>query len=93
VHLAATFDYTTGRMALYRNGEHVPGFYAVDGDPWQVDGSGASATTPRGIKIGGSFPQDTQERNPCNCTMDTIQLLDRAVTPREVAAQYRLMTR
>jgi hypothetical protein len=93
VHLAATFDYTTGRMALYRNGERVPGFYVVDGDPWQVDGSGASATTPRGIKIGGSFPQDTQERNPCNCSMDTIQLLDRAATAKEVAQQYRLMTR
>lgn len=93
VHLAATFDYTTGRMALYRDGERVSGFYVDDGDPWQVDGSGASATTPRGIKIGGSFPQDTQERNPCNCSMDTIQLLDRAITPREVAAQYRLMTR
>lgn len=93
VHLAATFDYTTGTMALYRNGERVPGFYVTDGDPWQVDGTGTSATTPKGIKIGGSFPQDTQERNPCNCRMDTIQLLDRAVTPREVAAQYRLMTR
>ncbi|WP_419702526.1 PQQ-dependent sugar dehydrogenase [Promicromonospora sp. NFX87] len=93
VHLAATFDYTTGRMALYRDGERLPGFYAVDGDPWQVDGTGASATTPRGIKIGGSFPQDTQERNPCDCTMDTIELLDRAITPREVAAQYNLMTR
>ncbi|WP_369372275.1 PQQ-dependent sugar dehydrogenase [Promicromonospora sp. Populi] len=93
VHLAATFDYATGRMALYRNGERVPGFYTVAGDPWQVDGSGSSDTTPRGIKIGGSFPQDTQERNPCNCSMDTIQLLDKAATPREVAAQYRLMTR
>lgn len=91
VHLAATFDYTTGKMALYRNGERVPGFYTVAGDPWQVDGSGASATTPRGIKIGGSFPQNTQERNPCNCAMDTIQLFDKAATAREVADQYRLM--
>src|SRR5690606_40868608 len=30
VHLAATFDYTTGEMALYRNGEPVPGFYVLD---------------------------------------------------------------
>ena len=93
VHLAATFDYTTGKMALFRNGERVPGFYVVDGDPWQVDGSGASATTPRGIKIGGSFPQDTREANPCDCRMDTIQLFDEAATAREVAQQYRLMTR
>jgi len=93
VHLAATFDYTTGKMALYRDGERVPGFYVVDGDPWQVDGTGTSETVPRGVKIGGSFPQDTLERNPCNCRMDTIQVLDRAITPREVAQQYRLMTR
>ena len=27
VHLAATFDYTTGDMALYRNGKPLDGFY------------------------------------------------------------------
>jgi glucose/arabinose dehydrogenase len=93
VHLAATFDYTTGEMALYRNGQAVPGFYTVAGDPWQVDGTGTSPTNPRGIKIGGSFPQDTAERNPCNCRMDTILLLDEAVSAQEVANQYRLMVR
>ncbi len=89
VHLAATFDYTTGEMALYRNGKPLAGFYTNPADPWQVDGTGTSDTLPRGIKIGGSFPQNTLERNPCNCRMDSLMFLDRAATAREVANQYR----
>jgi hypothetical protein len=95
VFLAATFDFNTGQMALYRNGETVPGFYVVPGDPWGVAGPGphpTSATDPRGIKIGGSFPQNTQERNPCNCRMDSLMFLDRVVPPNEVRAQFRLVT-
>ena len=67
VHLAATFDFTTGTMALYRNGQPVDGFYTVAGDPWLVNGPGPHVTTasdPRGIKIGGSFPQDTLRTQP-----------------------------
>jgi glucose/arabinose dehydrogenase len=95
VFLAATFDFNTGAMALYRNGERLAGFYAVAGDPWGVAGGGrheTSATDPRGIKIGGSFPQNTQERNPCNCRMDSLMYLDRVVLPIEIKAQYRLVT-
>ena len=33
VHLAATFDYTAGTMALYRNGQAVDGFYTNDRRP------------------------------------------------------------
>jgi glucose/arabinose dehydrogenase len=88
VHLAATFDYTTGAMALYRNGVPLDGFYTTPGDPWQLDGSGTSDTLPRGIKVGGSFPQNTLERNPCNCRMDSLMFLDRAVGGDEVAEQY-----
>ncbi len=29
VHLAATFDYTTGEMALYKNGQPLDGFYTT----------------------------------------------------------------
>ncbi|WP_127479539.1 PQQ-dependent sugar dehydrogenase [Nocardioides pantholopis] len=89
VHLAATFDYTTGEMALYRNGRPLDGFYTTAGDPWQVDGTGTSETLPRGIKIGGSYPQDTREQNPCDCRFDSLMFLDRAVTAKEVARQYR----
>lgn len=93
VHLAATFDYDTGRMALYKDGAPMPGFYTVAGDPWGVEGDPepdvTSATDPRGIKIGGSFPQNNLERNPCNCRMDGLMFLDRALTAKEAAIQYK----
>ena len=91
--LAATFDYDTGEMALYRNGRPLDGFYTVTGDPWLVAGPPepdlATASDPAGIKIGGSFPQNTVERNPCDCRMDGLMFLDRALSPHEVWAQYR----
>lgn len=97
VHLAATFDFDNGTMALYRNGKPVEGFYTVSGDPWGVEGEPepdrASATDPRGIKIGGSFPQNTLERNPCNCRFDSLMFLDRSVSPTEVWLQYQWMVR
>ncbi|SDY97729.1 Concanavalin A-like lectin/glucanases superfamily protein [Amycolatopsis xylanica] len=92
VFLAATFDYDNGTMALYRNGSPVDGFYVDKGDPWAVAGEPepdlASATNPLGIKIGGSFPQNTREGNPCNCRMDNLMFLDRAAKPWEVYLQY-----
>ena len=39
VFLAATFDYDTGEMALYKNGRPLDGFYTVTGDPWLVAGT------------------------------------------------------
>ncbi|MFS8478623.1 MAG: LamG-like jellyroll fold domain-containing protein [Micromonosporaceae bacterium] len=95
VFLAATFDFTTGTMGLYRNGRPLDGFYVRSDDPWQVAGPGrhvTSATDPRGIKIGGSFPQNTRETNPCNCRMDSLMFLDRAVTAAQIRQQYRWMT-
>ena len=41
-----------------------------------------------GIKISGSFPQNTAERNPCNCRMDDLMFVAGVVTPEEIAAQY-----
>ncbi|ONI81190.1 hypothetical protein ALI144C_21875 [Actinosynnema sp. ALI-1.44] len=92
VFLAATFDFNTGKMALYKNGKPLPGSYVVAGDPWGVGtGQGpysASPTDPRGFKIGGSFPQDTREGNPCDCRFDNLMFLDRALEPWEIQAQY-----
>jgi hypothetical protein len=93
VHIAATFDFDTGAMALYKNGRPLPGFYTITGDPWQLEGPPepdvTTASDPAGIKIGGSFPQNTLERNPCNCRMDTLMFLDRPATAAEVGHQYR----
>ena len=65
----------------------------IHADPWQVDGTGTSPTNPRGIKIGGSFPQDGSQRNPCNCRMDGLMFLDDAASASEVARQYRRLMR
>jgi hypothetical protein len=97
VFLAATFDFDDGTMALYRNGRPLAGFYTLTGDPWGVLGPPepdlASATDPRGIKIGGSFPQNSRETNPCNCRFDSLMFFDRAATVSQVKAQYRLARR
>ena len=92
VFLAATFNFSNGTLALYKNGRPIPGFYTVEGDPWNVSGPGphvSSASDPRGIKIGGSYPQNTREANPCNCRMDNLMFIDRVLTPLEVNQQYR----
>jgi hypothetical protein len=96
VHLAATFHFSAGTMALYRNGQPLGGFYTRTDDPWLVSGPGPHVTTasdPRGIKIGGSFPQDTLERNPCDCRMDALMFLDSVVSARDIQMQYRYMAR
>lgn len=97
VHLAATFDFTAGTMALYRNGQPVAGSYTRTDDPWLINGPGPHVTTasdPRGIKIGGSFPwSGSADRNPCDCRMDALMFLDTSLSARDVANQYRYMTR
>ncbi|HEX5788758.1 MAG TPA: LamG domain-containing protein [Woeseiaceae bacterium] len=96
-HLAATFDYEAGTMALYRNGEPLPADYTSTADHWRVAGGrvagGAepgrtSATDPAGIKIGGSYPQNTVERNPFNGRFDDLMFFDRALSADEVRAQF-----
>jgi len=95
VFLAATFDFHRGTMALYRNGRKLDGFYTRTDDPWDVGGPGrhvTSPTDPRGIKIGGSFPQNTREANPCTCRMDELMFLDRVLSSSEIRAHYRFVT-
>lgn len=95
VHLTATFDFGTGSMALYRNGQPLEGFYTRTDDPWRLSGPGVKVTTasdPRGLEIGGSFPQNTREMNPCNCRMDSLMFLDTTVSARDVRKQYDFMT-
>jgi hypothetical protein len=95
VFLAAAFDYDRGAIALYRNGKPLAGAYTNTDDPWAVSDSArhtASPTAPRGIKIGGSFPQNTAERNACDCRVDDVLILRRALTSLEVNQQYRRFT-
>jgi len=91
-HLAATFDFDNGTMALYRNGALVPATYTATDDRWQITGDPepdvTSDSNPTGIKIGGSFPQNTKERNPFNGRFDDLMFFDRALTAAEVQAQF-----
>ncbi|MFS0853940.1 PQQ-dependent sugar dehydrogenase [Microbacterium sp. 179-I 3D4 NHS] len=87
VHLAATFDFAGGEMKLFMNGAELAGEYTTS-NPW---GAGATSdTAPAGIKIGGSFPQNTREANPFHGRMDDVMLLDTVPTAEQIAAQYAL---
>jgi Concanavalin A-like lectin/glucanases superfamily len=92
VHLAATFDYDAGVMALYRDGQPLAATYTTSGDAWGVVGGVepdlTSPTVPRGIKIGGSYPQNTVERNPFPGRFDELVFVDRVLTSAEIAAQF-----
>jgi len=86
VHLAATFDYATGAIALYRNGAPLKTLPPRPAnDPWRLarpdmaSPGRSSPTTPAGIKIGGSFPQNTRERNPFDGRFDDLLFFDRAL--------------
>jgi hypothetical protein len=93
VHLAATFDFATGAIALYRDGEPVEAELVTPGDPWRLadggrDSARASDTPPVGLKIGGSHPQDTRERNPFEGRFDDLLFFERALTPAELRAVF-----
>lgn len=91
-HLAATFDFDNGEMALYRNGKPLPATYTANNDSWRVSGDPepdvTSSSNPAGIKIGGSFPQNTAEKNAFNGRFDDLMCLDRALTAAEVRQQF-----
>jgi len=91
-HLTASFNFDAGTMALYRNGEAVPAYYTAAGDRWEVIGDPepdvTAASDPAGIKIGGSYPQNTVERNTFNGRFDDLMFFDRSLTATEVQAQF-----
>lgn len=83
----------TGAMALSRDGEPLK---TLPADPWRLaDGSeppGASRTLPVGIKIGGSYPQNTRERNPFDGRFADLLFFDRALSTEEVRAAAPLLS-
>lgn len=91
-HIAATFDFDAGTMALYRNGAPLAAAYTTTGDIWNVNGGAepdtTSASAPAGIKIGGSFPQNTRERNAFNGRLDDLMFFKRSLTADEIRKQY-----
>jgi len=95
-HVAATFDFDAGTMSLYRNGAPLGATYTAGGDPWGVIGGAepdvTSPSNPAGIKIGGSFPQNTAERNPFNGRFDDLMFFNRSLSADEVQAQFANFT-
>jgi hypothetical protein len=91
-HLAATFDFDNGTMALYRNGAPSFATYSPGGDVWSVIGGAepdvTSATNPSGIKIGGSYPQNTQEFNAFNGRFDDLMFFNKTLSAEEAGLQY-----
>jgi hypothetical protein len=95
-HLAATFDFDGGTMTLYRNGVPIAATYTSGNDLWAVNGppepDSTSDTSPAGIKIGGSFPQNTAERNPFNGRLDDLMFFNAALSADDVRRQYSSFT-
>jgi Concanavalin A-like lectin/glucanases superfamily len=91
-HLAATYNFDDGTMTLYRNGELLPASYTSVEDNWLVVGDPepdvVTASDPAGIKIGGSFPQNTAEKNAFNGRFDDLMFFKRTLTAAEVQAQF-----
>lgn len=91
-HLTATFDFDQAVVRLYRNG----GLIETEDDEldnWETtdDVDTTSATNAGGIKIGGSFPDNSLERNPFNGRFDELMTFNRALTSEAVLAQFRLV--
>ena len=91
-HLAATFDFDAGTMALYRNGVPLQASYTSTEDRWLVAGEPepdlTSASDPAGIKIGGSFPQNTAERNAFDGRFDDLMFFNRSLAAADIEAQF-----
>ena len=89
-HLTATFDFDNGTMALYRNGSPIGATNTTSGNPWNITAGMdvTSATSPAGIKIGGSYPQNTQEKNAFNGRFDDLMFFNRVLTAAEVQQQF-----
>ena len=86
-HVAATFDFEAGTMVLYRDGRPLAAAYNSPAEVWEGAGP-CSATPPAGIKVGGSHPQNTRERNPFNGRLDELMFFNRALDADEVRGRF-----
>jgi hypothetical protein len=93
-HLAATFNFETGDIALYKNGQPLPSAPAnVASWTWKPGEKHITSNTAAGgIKIAGSYPDNTQEKNPFNGRIDELMFFSKSLTPEEIAAQYKLIS-
>jgi hypothetical protein len=92
-HLAATFDFNRGRILLYKNGVLLA-MSNNSVDSWDTTGQTdyTSSSNAGGIKIGGSYPDNSQERNPFNGRIDELMFFNKTLTAEEVADQFALIS-
>ncbi len=96
-HLVATFDFDGGAIELYKNGKPLA-CTPANVTRWDLKAGGAgekhftSNTAAGGIKIGGSYPDNSAERNPFNGRVDELMFFDKALTAEEVAGQFKLVS-
>lgn len=92
-HLAATFDFAGGTIALYKNGQPLASSPA-NVTAWRNTGptDRTSNTAAGGIKIGGSHPNNSREQNPFNGRIDELMFFNKSLSTDEVAAQFRLIS-
>jgi hypothetical protein len=92
-HLAASFDFDSGEIVLYKNGVLLEAG-ETNVAAWQLtpDKDRTSATNSGGVKIGGSFPNNLREQNPFNGRVDELMAFDKVLSPREVFALHRAIS-
>jgi hypothetical protein len=93
-HLAVSFDFDAGAIELYKNGQPLSSGATVSIGNWQLTGGvdRTSNTNSGGIKIAGSYPDNSQEFNPFNGRTDELMMFNRALTAAEVLAQFQLVS-
>jgi hypothetical protein len=93
-HITATFDFDLGTVDLYKSGlpmeQEDLNTFSWDLDEDETDFT--SDTAAGGIKIGGSFPDNSEERNPFNGRIDELMAFNKWLSPAEVLAQYQLVS-
>ena len=52
----------------------------------------SSNTNAGGIKIGGSFPENSEERNPFNGRIDELMFFNKSLSATEVLDQFNLVS-
>lgn len=101
-HAGSRFSLQTRQVEPTAAGEDdwKAGVYEADGvaslavfhpvDAWEgpPEPDRTPDAAPAGIKIGGSYQQDTAERNPFTGRFDDLMFFDRVLTADEVRRQY-----
>lgn len=91
-HLTAAFDFDHGTIDLYKNGLPLESS-ETNTDSWNINDNvnRTSNTNAGGIKIGGSYPDNSEERNPFNGRIDELMFFNKTLTASEVATQSELV--